>query len=160
MIIVLIGVTGSGKTTVGKLLANQLEWRFCEGDDFHPPANIEKLRRGLPLGDDDRMPWLAAIRQTIRAAVDRGENAVVASSALKDSYRRLLQIGPEVVFVYLKAKVDLIGERLKHRTGHFMNPDLIQSQFDTLQEPDGALQINADLIPEEIVRIIRTRLLI
>lgn len=160
MIIVLIGVTGSGKSTVGKLLATQLQWKFHEGDDLHPQPNIEKLRRGVPLGDDDRMPWLAAIRQTIRAAVDRGENAVIASSALKDSYRRLLQIGPEVVFVYLKAKVDLIRERLKHRTGHFMNPDLIQSQFDALQEPDGVLQINADLTPEEIVRIIRTRLLI
>jgi gluconokinase len=158
MIIVLIGVTGSGKSTIGALLATELHWPFYEGDELHPPANIEKLRSGVALTDEDRIPWLMAIRKVIRAAIDRGEDAVIASSALKDSYRRMLQIDPEVVFVYLKANSELIRERLKHRTGHFINPALIESQFDTLEEPLSAVHINADLPPEEIVRIIRRRL--
>ena len=158
MIIVLMGVTGSGKTTVGKLLASQLGWKFFEGDDFHSPANIEKLRRGEPLNDADRRPWLEAIREVIRAAIDRGENAVIACSALKESYRRMLQIREQVSFVYLKASIALIQDRLKNRVGHFMNPDLVQSQFDTLEAPEDALQIDAGSTPAEIVQVIRNGL--
>ena len=158
MIIVLMGVTGSGKSTVGKLLAGQLGWKFFEGDDFHSPANIEKLRRAEPLNDADRRPWLEAIREVIRAAIDRGENAVIACSALKESYRRMLQIREQVSFVYLKASIALIQDRLKNRTGHFMNPHLVQSQFDTLEAPEEALQIDAGSTPAEIVQIIRNRL--
>src|SRR5437899_800125 len=120
MIIVLMGVTGSGKSTVGKLLVQQLGWKFFEGDDFHSPANIEKMRRGMPLSDDDRRPWLEAIRESIRQMVERSENAVIACSALKHSYRQMLRITGEVVFVYLKANIDIVRERLKNRTGHFM----------------------------------------
>lgn len=158
MIIVLMGVTGSGKSTVGKLLASQLSWRFFEGDDFHSPKNIEKLRRGEPLNDGDRRPWLEAIREVIRATIDGGQNAVIACSALKESYRKLLQIREQVSFVYLKAGVTLVQDRLKNRVGHFMNPDLVQSQFDTLEEPEQALQIDAGSSPDEIVQVIRTRL--
>lgn len=146
MIIVLMGVTGSGKSTVGKLLASQLDWKFFEGDDFHSPANIEKLRRGEPLNDADRRPWLEAIRE------------VIACSALKESYRRMLQIREQVSFVYLKASIALIQDRLKNRTGHFMNPHLVQSQFDTLEAPEEALQIDAGSTPAEIVQVIRNRL--
>ena len=158
MIIVLMGVTGSGKSTVGKLLAQQLGWKFFDGDDFHSSANIEKMRRGMPLNDDDRRPWLEAIRESIRQMVERSENAVIACSALKHSYRQMLRIAGEVVFVYLKANIDTVRERLRNRTGHFMNPDLIQSQFDTLEESEQALRVDASLAPGEIVRRIRTQL--
>jgi len=158
MIIVLMGVTGSGKSTVGKLLAQQLGWKFFDGDDFHSSANIEKMRRGMPLNDDDRRPWLEAIRESIRKMVERSENAVIACSALKHSYRQMLRIAGEVVFVYLKANIDTVRERLRNRTGHFMNPDLIQSQFDTLEESEQTLRVDASLPPGEIVRRIRTQL--
>jgi gluconokinase len=153
-----MGVTGSGKSTVGKLVAQQLGWKFFEGDDFHSPANIEKMRVGMPLNDDDRRPWLEAIRESIRKMVERSENAVIACSALKHSYRQMLRITGEVVFVYLKANIDTVRERLRNRTGHFMNPDLIQSQFDTLEESEQALRVDASLPPGEIVRRIRTQL--
>jgi gluconokinase len=158
MIIVLMGVTASGKSTVGKRLALELGWRFLEGDDFHSPDNIEKLRQGKPLNDEDRKPWLEAVREAIRAALDRGENAVIACSALKEPYRRMLRVDEQVVFVYLKATISLLQERLKRRVGHFMNPNLIQSQVDTLEEPEEALQIDAGLTPAEIVQVIRNRL--
>jgi gluconokinase len=158
MIILLMGVTASGKTTVGKQLALELGWRFLEGDDFHSPENIKKLRQGMPLNDEDRKPWLEVIRETIRATLARGENAVIACSALKETYRRMLRVSEHVIFVYLKATIPLIQERLRRRVGHFMNPNLIQSQFDTLEEPEDALQIDAGLTPAEIVRIIRNKL--
>lgn len=158
MIILITGVTGSGKSTIGRLLAAQLQWKFYEGDDFHPSVNIEKLKRGAPLDDEDRLPWLTAIRETIRAAIDQGEDAVIACSALKESYRRMLRINADVVLIHLQANSELIDERLKHRTGHFMNPALIRSQFETLEQPEAALQIDASLAPREIVRTIRDRL--
>jgi gluconokinase len=157
MIVVLMGVTGSGKTTVGKRLVQQLGWRFVEGDDFHSPENIQKLRRGEPLSDEDRKPWLEEIREAIRRAIDRGENAVIACSALKESYRGMLQMDGQVAFVYLKASLPLIEERLKNRVDHFMNPSLIQSQFATLEEPGEGLQVDACLSPAEIVQVIRNK---
>jgi gluconokinase len=160
MIIMLIGVTGSGKSTVGRLLAAQLGWQFCEGDDFHPAANLAKMTRGVPLDDEDRKPWLQAIQRVIRDAVEKRENVVIACSALKESYRSMLQVEGEVIFVYLKADSALIQQRLKKRTGHFMNPVLIRSQFDTLEEPNQALQIDAALTPAEIVLVIRDQLAI
>lgn len=160
MIIMLIGVTGSGKSTVGRLLAAQLGWQFCEGDDFHPAANLAKMTRGVPLDDEDRKPWLQAIQRVIRDAVEKRENVVIACSALKESYRSMLQVEGEVIFVYLKADSALIQQRLKKRTGHFMNPVLIASQFDTLEEPNQALQIDAALTPAEIVLVIRDQLAI
>jgi gluconokinase len=158
MVIVLMGVTGSGKTTVGKLLAQDLGWKFLEGDDFHPPANIDKLRHGIALTDEERKPWLTAIAEAIRSAVARHVNVVISCSALKASYRRMLAIDRSVRFVYLHAPPSLIGERLQKRPGHFMNPDLIQSQFNTLEKPQRALRVDAALSPGEIVEIIKRRL--
>jgi gluconokinase len=158
MIVVLMGVTGSGKSTVGELLARQLSWRFFDGDDFHSADNIKKMRQGTPLSDEDRIPWLNALRETIRATMNRRENAVIACSALRRSYRQRLQISMEVAFVYLKANASLVRDRLAKRRGHFMNRELVQSQFDALEEPEEALQIDASLSPVEIVRQIRSRL--
>jgi gluconokinase len=158
MIVVLMGVTGSGKSTVGKLLAQELSWRFFDGDDFHSADNVKKMREGTPLSDEDRLPWLNALRETIRATMNRRENAVIACSALRRSYRQRLQISTEVAFVYLKANASLVRDRLAKRRGHFMNRELVQSQFDSLEEPEAALQINASLSPVEIVQQIRNRL--
>jgi gluconokinase len=158
MVIVLIGVAGSGKTTVGRLLARRLGWSFYDGDDFHSPENIQKMARGQPLEDKDRKPWLRAIRDLIIKIVERRENAVIACSALKQSYRRFLGVSGEVIFIYLKAERPLIRERLKRRAAHFMNPDLLESQYDTLEESNDALQVDASLSAAEIVRIIREKL--
>jgi gluconokinase len=158
MIIILMGVSGSGKTTVGRSLAREIGWNFYEGDDFHSEENIARMRRGIALADEDRLPWLQAIRKTIQAALDRGENAVIVCSALKSSYRRMLRISDDVVFVYLKAGASLVQERLKSRTGHFMSPELLKSQFDALEEPEEALAVDASMPPEESVRIIRNKL--
>jgi gluconokinase len=151
MIIIIMGVSGSGKSTIGSFLASVLGWSFVEADDFHSQADIEKMTRGVPLDDEDRAPWLQAIRQWIEAAIARGENGVIACSALKQSYREILQIDSQVRFVYLEADAALIEQRLRNRVGHFMNPSLIASQFATLEEPNGALKIDASLPPGEIV---------
>jgi gluconokinase len=158
MIIILMGVSGSGKSTVGRRLASESGWSFYEGDDFHSEENIARMGRGVALTDEDRAPWLRAIRKRIQAALDRGENAVIACSALKRAYRRMLRVSDEVVFVYLKADAALIRERLKERTGHFMSPELLTSQFETLEEPEDAVAIDASLPAEEIVRIIKNKL--
>jgi gluconokinase len=150
MIIVLMGVSGSGKTTVGKLLASTLGWDFIEGDDVHPPANKEKMSRGEPLDDSDREPWLAALAGMLRERVRSGRNAVLASSALKDAYRRRLRVDPAVRFVYLKATPEQIARRLETRQGHFFPPDLLRSQFVALEEPRDALTVDASQSPDEI----------
>ena len=157
MIVVLMGVSGSGKTTVGRLLARDLGWTFLDADDFHPTANIEKMRRGIPLNDDDRRPWLQAARTRMRLARDRGENVVLACSALKHAYQEYLQDhAPETVrFVYLLGSEELIRRRLAGRTGHFMNPGLLHSQFETLEPPADALRVDVDAAPDEIVARIR-----
>ena len=158
MVIIIIGVTGSGKTTVGKLLARSLGWKFYEGDEFHSPASIDKMKRGVPLNDQDRMPWLLAIRGLISELIERQENAVIACSALKAAYRKILRVGKDVVFVYLKAEIPLIQERLKGRSGHFMNPALVQSQFELLEKPKDSIRVDAALSPAEIVQRIKSRL--
>lgn len=157
MIIVLMGVSGSGKTTVGKLLANQLGWDFVEADDFHPPANIEKMHRGVPLDDVDRRPWLEALRHRVDDACLHGKPAVVACSALKQAYRDYLgQDYPGLLkYVYLHGAEELISSRLASRTGHFMNPNLLHSQFDTLEPPADAIQVEVDRTPAEIAVEIR-----
>jgi len=157
MIIVLIGVSGSGKTTVGRLLARDLNCHFYEGDDYHPQANKDKMRAGIPLTDTDRWPWLAAIRNLISEILAQQEYSVVACSALRQSYRDHLR-QPGVQFVYLKGDFDLIRERLENRRTHFFDPDLLASQYETLEEPRGALAVDIARPPDAIVREIEERL--
>lgn len=130
-----MGVSGSGKTTVGALLAGRLHWPYAEADDFHPPANVAKMAAGNPLTDDDRWPWLHAIGDWIDERIARDEPAVVTCSALKRKYRDALR-RPEVMLVYLKGDHDLIARRLAARHGHFFKPALLESQFADLEEPD------------------------
>ena len=161
MVIVLFGVSGVGKTTLGRMLAAELGWRFYDGDDFHSPGNIEKMRRGIPLTDADRAPWLEKLRALIDERVESGENAVLACSALRESYRRFLRRDrDEVKLVYLKGDYALMEERLKNRRGHFMNSDLLSSQFATLEEPQGNATVVVEVGqgPEESVKRIRSAL--
>ncbi|PYS80122.1 MAG: gluconate kinase, partial [Acidobacteria bacterium] len=134
MVIILMGVSGSGKTTIGRRLADELGWKFYDGDDFHPRANVEKMAHGVPLDDEDRAPWLESLRDLIRSCLVRGESAVLACSALKRSYRQYLLIDENVMLVYLKGDYELIEERLEGRSEHFMKPKMLDSQFDALEE--------------------------
>ena len=158
MIILIMGVSGTGKTTVGRLLAEQLGWKYFDADNYHPSANVEKMRAGIPLEDADRVPWLETLRDLIRGCLGRGESAVLACSALKACYRDYLLVDGRVVMVYLKAGPEVIQSRLARRRGHFMNPSLLESQFDTLEEPPPATHLDASSSPEEIVKNIRSRL--
>ncbi|MGH2593763.1 MAG: gluconokinase [Anaerolineae bacterium] len=159
MIVILMGVSGSGKTTIGQLLAKHLGWRFYEGDDFHPQANIDKMRQGTPLTDADRAPWLAALNRLIRELVREGRSAVIASSALKQAYRdRLLRDTQDVYVIYLKGDYDLIQKRLQERPGHFMKASLLASQFEALEEPEGVLAVDAAQAPESMVSLIEREL--
>ena len=157
MIVVLMGVSGSGKTTVGKALAQALGWTFLDADDYHPAANVEKMRRGIALNDDDRRPWLETLRGLIHEARRRSENVVLACSALKHDYQEYLQdYDPKTVrFVYLRGSEELIRRRLAGRSGHFMNPALLHSQFETLEPPEHARQVDVAAAPGEIVDRIR-----
>ncbi len=151
MVIVLMGVAGSGKSSVGEALGRVLGWPFRDADDFHPARNREKMRRGIPLDDNDRRPWLEAIRASIVQSLRAGENAIYACSALKQAYRQLLAAdAEEVKFVYLKGPPGLIAERLANRRDHFFNPSLLQSQFADLEEPHGVLEVDISLPPETI----------
>ena len=154
MIIVVMGVTGAGKTTIGRLLAHTLDWTFVDGDEFHPPANVEKMRLGTPLTDTDRQPWLDALRQAISSAIAQNNNIVLACSALKQRYRRQLQIAPEVQLVYLKGSYELIAGRLRDRHGHFATTALLASQCADLEEPGNAFTVDIRGSPEEIVAAI------
>jgi gluconokinase len=161
MVILLMGVSGSGKTTVGQLLASQLRWEFADGDDYHPAANIEKMRNGIPLTDADRAPWLEAVRALIAGWIAARENAVLACSALKRTYRESLRIAPEVRIVYLKGTPQMLQQRLHARVGHFMTERMLQSQLATLEEPENgedAVVVDIARSPTEIVAEIRIRL--
>lgn len=158
MVIVLMGVSGSGKTTIGRLLSQELGWKFYDADDFHPQTSIDKMQGGLPLGDADRIPWLEELRALVRTCLEQDENAVLACSALKEAYRAYLLIDEQVVLVYLKGDSKLLRERLQQRQGHFMNPTLLDSQFADLEEPEGALVIDVSPSPSVIVQSIRKHL--
>jgi gluconokinase len=152
-----MGVSGTGKSTIGKLLSDRTGWDFYDADDFHSPANLDKLNRGIALTDSDRLPWLKELQQLIAHTLDSKKQGILACSALKAQYRQILQGGSsEVIFIYLKGDYDCIQNRMQQRTGHFMNPNLLRSQFDTLEEPQDALTIdvalNREAIVEEIVK--------
>jgi len=161
VILIIFGVSGAGKTTVGKLLARELGWRFLEADDFHSATNIEKMRNGHPLTDEDRWPWLGCLRKQIEQLLSAGENAVLACSALKRAYRDRLRAADEVKFVFLRGDYALVEKQLRNRHGHFMNAALLQSQFDDLEEPqpdENVLTIELGRTPEEIVERIEAKL--
>ena len=136
LVLVLMGVSGCGKSTTGAALSQALGWPFRDADGFHPPANIDKMRRGIALTDEDRMPWLAAIAQWIDERRERAEPGIVSCSALKRDYRRrIIGARDRVRLVYLEGDMDLIGRRLRARKHHFMPASLLESQFATLEEP-------------------------
>ena len=158
MIIVVMGVTGSGKTTVGQLLAARLGFLFADADDFHSAANKEKMHKGIPLTDADRLPWLAAMHGQIAKWVASKQNAILACSALKQSYREQLWNGAEAKFVYLKGSYELIAQRLRSRKGHFADEHILAGQFADLEEPTDATVVDISATPEEIVAEISRRL--
>lgn len=154
-----MGVAGSGKTTIGTKLAAALGWPFRDADEFHPAANIAKMAAGHPLTDADREPWLAAIRAYIDERLQRGENAVVTCSALREDYRRkVVADHARVKLVHLAGNYQLIRQRLEHRAGHFMKPEMLESQFATLEPPRDAITIDTAQPPEAIVAEIRRTL--
>jgi gluconokinase len=158
MVIVVMGVTGSGKTTIGSLLATRLRWKFSDADEFHSAANKAKMHQGIPLTDADRLPWLAAIHDQMGKWVAAQQNVVLACSALKQNYRQLLWTGPEVQFVYLKGSYELIANRLRSRQGHFADEHILAGQFADLEEPSDAVTVDIGRSPEEIVDEICRRL--
>jgi gluconokinase len=159
MVVVLMGVSGSGKTSVGVPLAAALGGEFVEGDDYHPPANVAKMRQGIPLDDADRRPWLEILAAEIGRWLAAGRTVVLACSALKRSYRAILRGGrPEVRFVHLKGDPALIRARLAQRRGHYMPASLLDSQLATLEEPLDAIVADIDATPEEIVAGIQAAL--
>lgn len=159
MVIIVMGVAGSGKTTVGEKLAAALGWSFRDADDFHPPENVAKMSAGLPLNDHDRAPWLAAIRAHIDACLARGEGSVVTCSALKAAYRRVLVADPaRVKLVHLTGDFALLAARIGSRQGHFMKPAMLHSQLAALEPPPDALAVDITPPPDDIVAHIRLAL--
>ena len=161
MVIIIFGVSGAGKTTVGELLARELGWHFHEADDFHSPANIAKMRRGVPLTDDDRWPWLENLHELIKRCVAANESAVLACSVLKRVYRKRLRVSAEVKLVFLRGDYALVAGQLRRRRGHFMNPTLLRSQFADLEQPqpdEEVLTIELGRPPHELVEQIETKL--
>jgi gluconokinase len=156
MIIIVMGVSGSGKTTIGTKLAEALRWTFVDADEFHPPANIDKMHRGIPLTEEDRRPLLSALRSQIGEWLEQDRSIVLACSALKAWYRRELLIDPSRIrMVYLKGPYGVIEQRLALRKGHFMSRQLLASQYAALEEPTEALEVDAGRRPPDIVQEIR-----
>lgn len=155
MILVLMGVAGSGKTTIGKLLAERLGWEFIEGDDFHPSENIEKMSRGIPLSDEDRAGWLQTLAWMLIQRLAEKRSAVLACSALKQRYRDILcGENPEVNFIFLQGDPDLLKDRLHNRPGHYMKTGMLLSQFADLEIPVDAFDVDVNLSPEQILRLL------
>ncbi len=155
--IVVMGVSGSGKTSVGSGLALQLGWQFFDGDDFHPPQNVQKMAQGTPLTDTDRIPWLEELQKLIHTQFKQGNSIVLACSALKASYREILcKNNPDVIFVHLVGDFQLIADRMRERNDHYMKASMLESQFATLEVPADALSVSIDQpvasIIEEIIQ--------
>ncbi len=155
MILVVMGVSGSGKSTVGQALATARGWRFLDADDFHPPANVEKMAAGLPLVDADRWPWLDRIADELRAVLAGGGHAVLACSALREAYRERLRRAGDVRFVFLQGDQATIAARIAQRSHKYMPPSLLPSQFATLEPPDDAFVVDIRVSVDEQVRRIR-----
>jgi len=158
VIVIIMGTTGAGKTTIGTMLAAQLNWQFADADTFHPGSNIEKMSHGVPLNDADRVPWLEAMHKAILEWIAARNNVVLACSALKRAYRRELRPSPEVKIVYLRGDYALFAERIRHRHGHFASEAILAGQFADLEEPTDAINIDAAKPPQEIVAEIRKQL--
>ncbi|WP_013322699.1 gluconokinase [Gloeothece verrucosa] len=151
-ICIIMGVSGSGKSTIGKLLSQELGWQFYDGDDFHPLENVEKMKQGIALNDADREPWLKALRRLIDNLQTQQENGIIACSALKENYRELLQGNDDnIIFIYLQGSFETIRKRLLHREGHFMKENLLNSQLETLETPHNAIVVDISLSPQEMV---------
>ncbi len=155
--LILMGVSGCGKTSVGQQLSQRLNWPFFDGDDFHPQENIAKMAAGIPLNDDDRAPWLANLHALIARHLAEDQSTLLACSALKQAYRCQLADGlPAVIFVHLKGDFDLIFNRMQARSAHYMKSEMLRSQFAVLEEPTGAITVdinqNLDSITEDIIR--------
>ena len=155
-----MGVSGSGKSTIGKLLADKLNISFYDADDFHPQANIDKMAKGHPLNDDDRAGWLQSLNEKAVACVNQHKGAVIACSSLKNSYREILvkSIENNTNIIFLNGSFDLISKRLALRKDHFMPPGLLESQFETLQEPSDAIEVSINQSPTEIIEEILTKI--
>jgi len=155
VVVIVMGVSGSGKTTVGQRLAAALGWRFRDADDFHPPANIAKMTAGIPLTDEDRGPWLAVLRELLENTLAAGEDLVLACSALKHTYRERLTVDAvRQRWVYLQASRELIAERLKARRGHYMPAAMLDSQLAALEVPEDALRVDASADPDTMVALL------
>jgi gluconokinase len=150
--VILMGVAGSGKTVVGKGVATRLNWLFLDADEFHPAANIEKMKHGIPLNDHDRIPWLRALRDELRRLLAEGRSAILACSALKESYRQLLSDDVSAMsFVLLDVDQETIRERLQQRSAHFFPKELMDSQFAALEKPEDAIIIDARKSLDEVI---------
>ena len=158
LVFVVMGVSGSGKSTVGSQLALQLGWQFADADDYHSSTSVEKMRNGIPLTDADREPWLNQLRSLIAQWIKQGNNAVLACSALKQAYRDRLRGADDVRFVHLKAGRDVLSQRLLQRRDHYMKESMLDSQLMALEEPADAIAVDADNTPENIVHTIRKNL--
>ena len=153
--LILMGVSGSGKTTVGKAISSKLGWDFYDADDFHPQENITKMDTGMPLNDSDRAPWLASLHDLIESCLTKSRPGVLACSALKECYRqKLLEGNDGVQLIYLKGSYDLIWSRMSMRKDHYMKPEMLQSQFEALEEPSDALTVDISLSVDEIVKVV------
>jgi gluconokinase len=150
--IILMGVSGCGKTSVGQRLSQKYGWHFFDGDDYQPQENIAKMAAGIPLEDDDRFPWLETLNNLISEHLEKEQTLLLASSALKQKYRDQLAKGnPQIVFVYLKGDFDLIFKRMKARAGHYMKAQMLRSQFEALEEPTNALTVEISQSLDDIV---------
>lgn len=159
MIVIVMGVSGSGKTTIGKQLAASLQWEFRDADTFHSPENVEKMRRGIPLSETDRLPWLKSLQTAIAEWLQADKNVVLACSALKQSYRQYLMLDSDrVKLVYLKGSYQLIYKRLQMRQNHYMSAELLNSQFDLLEEPTDAISVDISAPTQVILQTIESAL--